>query len=881
LHARDERYLAALGRDNSISLYALDRSLEFVRKGPSVGPLARQIESADLNGDGFGDLLVLNGTGDFYLFLADGAGGFNEAVRLTAGNAPSQIELVDADGSGYADILVTNARSGDVSVLLNDGNAGFLRELRYRASDRGPYGIEELDNGTLAIYSLQETTGIAVADLNGDSLLDVVVINTGANSFSILFGKPGGALVDPKTFLPRWTSRPTAVDVGDFNRDGKLDLAILNDGSSTISIFLGDGAGEFTEQAPIEAGNSPTGFSVADVDQDGKLDLLVGNEFGDLLILPGRGDGTFEPFRRAEQTVTLAVADLNGDGVNDVVTANESRDRVQVLFGQTQGQFQQGFTDERGDRLLAPGAVQLVDLNNDQYLDLVLANRGGNNVLVYLGMGNGEFAAPVSQFAGTNPAGITVRDLNADGLLDLVVTNRGSNDVSILFGNEDATSGEWGFKLGPRLDVGEGPVSAELRDRNGDGIADLWVTNAQAGTISVLPGVGGGFFNDTAATIITLPGPTVPQGTVFDPANPDFGFVALRDGGIARFNVNDPNNVQLIAAPDFGARWVVPFDFGHNGTLELFVATNRGVSLLLDAAGNARFADLALIDPSLSSPSALALAELEGGQALRLYVTDEGDDALTVFDEVTLADFEAKAPGEAPTPAEETAPGESLAALARFLQRGGGLGAVLGNFLSVLIVALDAGEGDTTESSEGDQDLSRRSDANELQTQFYVSADHVLQDVDRWFRTARRGLAKNVKAMLAAAMPSIGSQITIEGAEKLVERGSKLAASLLAPVAPWLSVLDIGWQIYAGQDGRLTDASAESESATDGTQQATSDEAEPADQAERLERLIRLLSPVERMLDALRGAILPEDANSHSPSTGRASGKRVLHGASQ
>jgi len=102
-----------------------------------------------------------------------------------------------------------------------------------------------------------------------------------------------------------------------------------------------------------------------------------------------------------------------------------------------------------------------------------------------------------------------------------------------------------------------------------------------------------------------------------------------------------------------------------------------------------------------------------------------------------------------------------------------------------------------------------------------------------------------------------------------------LATSLLAPVAPWLSVLDIGWQIYTGADGQATEKSAESESATDGTQPTATDDSEPADQAERLERLIRLLSPVERMLDALRGAMLPEDANSHSPSTGRASGTRA------
>ena len=159
-------------------------------------------------------------------------------------------------------------------------------------------------------------------------------------------------------------------------------------------------------------------------------DLLIGNVYGDLLILLGNGDGTFRPYRKADQAVALAVADLTGNGKPDFIYADQGLDRVVVQYGSDQ-------TTVLGDQatgLLSPGAVKLADLNGDGIPDLIVANSGSNNVLVYPGLGNGQFGPALNGghgfFVGTNPTGIAVANLN--GQPDLIVANSGSNDVSIL-----------------------------------------------------------------------------------------------------------------------------------------------------------------------------------------------------------------------------------------------------------------------------------------------------------------------------------------------------------------------------------------------------------------------------------------------------------------
>src|SRR5262249_42661266 len=160
--------------------------------------------------------------------------------------------------------------------------------------------------------------GLARADVNGDGVPDLIVTHSGANTFSVLAGSGLGGFLNPQSAIHFTTgSRPTGGVTGLFNADPSADLAVLNQDSGGLAIFLGDGRGGFTEVVArdphgkplrLSAGNQPTGLADADVNGDGKLDLLVGNGFGDVLVLLGNGDGTFQPYRRTDGHMALAVA---------------------------------------------------------------------------------------------------------------------------------------------------------------------------------------------------------------------------------------------------------------------------------------------------------------------------------------------------------------------------------------------------------------------------------------------------------------------------------------------------------------------------------------------------------------------------------------------
>ena len=347
--------------------------------------------------------------------------------------------------------------------------------------------------GSPEVTSLEATAGVAAGTFTTGGPTDLVTINPGSDTLGVLAGLGGRPVRQSRHALYR--RPPLVVRVADFTGDGIDDLAVLT--AKGVSIYLGNGQGGFLPAGDLRRRRRSHRPDRRRLLGNGKLDLLVGNAYGDVLILVGNGDGTFRPFEPVKAAIALAVADLTGNGVLDFVFADQSLNRVSVVYGSTsQNANSPQVIGNQTTGVLAPGAVLLADLNGDGIPDLIVANSGGNNVLVYPGLGNGQFGPPINGTegfpVGTDPTGLAVADLN--GQPDLLVADTGSNDVSVLLGQGSGSS--WTMIPGARVQTDAGPVALAVGNLLGGTQPDLAVANSGANNVQVFPSIGGGFFND-------------------------------------------------------------------------------------------------------------------------------------------------------------------------------------------------------------------------------------------------------------------------------------------------------------------------------------------------------------------------------------------------
>jgi hypothetical protein len=607
--------------DNAVSLYAYQAG-QFVRAGLlATGALPTQIVAGDVTGDGNSDLVVLDeGDGTAAVYLGDGIGGFGGGYDVPIGAGASDIALADVDGPGHLDLVVTNQVTGLVSVFPGTGAGTFGAPSTYPAG-AGPYSVNvSADGTTTSVTSNEATAGVAIGTFTASAGPSLATIDPGTNSFGILAGVGGGALANPVRYL---TSTPAAViRAADFTADGLSDLAVL--GSDGVTVYLNNGTGGFSSATTYYVGPDPTGLTVADVNGDGKLDLLIGDAKGDVLVLLGDGNGTFQPYRPIDQNVALAVLPTGG-ATPDFIFANQGTNRVVVQSG---SQFTVLASLSTG--ILDPGAVRLADLDNNGILDLIVVNGGGNNVLVYPGLGNGQFGPELNGgkgfFTGTDPVSVTVADLTGNGRLDLIVANEGSNDVAILL-NEPTAGGGFTFVTSERLQAGFGPTLTAVQYVGG--IPNILVSDGGANQVTLLPGVGNGFFNDQNPR-------TFPVGN--DPTSVLIGnFLAGMGTEIVTINQGS-NDVTVISdfnsnAPVFqtfatgGEEPVAAFAVSLTGDgLESLAIANSGDGLFTLLGGTEDLAvEATVFNPALTEPSALALAAVSGN-AVSFYATTAGLD---------------------------------------------------------------------------------------------------------------------------------------------------------------------------------------------------------------------------------------------------------------
>ncbi|HLY16511.1 MAG TPA: VCBS repeat-containing protein [Bryobacteraceae bacterium] len=303
---------------------------------------------------------------------------------------------------------------------------------------------------TLSFTPFNVTAGSApmavrLIDFNGDSRPDIVVINAGGlGTVSVLLNQGGGKFSKPITTETGGLGAVTLTS-GDFNHDGKADLAVVNNLSNDVSILLGLGNGTFQPGTFVAVHGGPVAITEADFNHDGNLDLAVVNSFtGDLSILLGKRDGGFQPASNVyvgSAPTNVKAGDFNGDGIPDLAVTNGTQglQLVKILLGNGDGTFRDAGNLAVGNE---PFALVAHDFNQDGKTDLAVANLASNNLSVLLGNGDGTFLPAVNYDAGNGPVGIRAGHFGGHGILDLVACADVSQAVLVFPGKGDGTFGK-------------------------------------------------------------------------------------------------------------------------------------------------------------------------------------------------------------------------------------------------------------------------------------------------------------------------------------------------------------------------------------------------------------------------------------------------------
>ena len=300
------------------------------------------------------------------------------------------------------------------------------------------------------------------------------------------------------------------VRAGDLDGDGDTDLFAANELDSTISVFrnAGDSSGVFARvesPQPFETGEYPTGGAIADMNLDGVADVITADYHGDSVsVLLGWGINDSYTLTRAftfptvagAETSNLAVGDLDADGVPDVIATNPQTASFSVFRGRGDGTLLPAEDVALGiDGVSEPFSVAIGDYNGDSIADAAIADNRTSTVFIELGNGDGTFTpGPMQPALGGVPSFIIItHDLDLDGNLDLVCANRSSDDVSVLLGR-----GDGGFRKAIVSSTGTdtGPYSIAIADFNADGVPDVVTPNFRSNTASVLLGTGDGHFEE-------------------------------------------------------------------------------------------------------------------------------------------------------------------------------------------------------------------------------------------------------------------------------------------------------------------------------------------------------------------------------------------------
>jgi hypothetical protein len=545
------------------------------------------LTSGDFNGDRRDDLAVLNqpfsdpsvppgapAPGNIRLFIARQGGAF-DSYTVPVGLSPDAMAVGDFNQDGHSDLAVLN--SSNVSILL-DGH--------FQATSALP---------------VSNPWRIAAGDLNGDGQLDLAIVDgrTDATASVLIGGGDGTFELGqslPVTSEPRPQSPDgfaTAVEIGNFNGDRWPDVAVTRSVSGTVTLLVGAGNGALQAGPALGVTSSPRAIALGDFDADGRLDLATGGGGAVSIVIARRAGFHLAPaYPVGCCPSSLVTGDFNEDGRFDLVASNFVDSSVTTLLGAGRGRFVPAASSSVQRN---PSRIASADFDRDGHLDLAMSNPGlgggGNTVSIALGLGDGMFRPGEVMTVGSIPEAIVAADFNEDRIPDLAVANHSSFNVSILLGVGDAT-----FVRGVTIGVGRNPLDMALTDANGDNHVDLIVANTnqnntnEPGSVSVLLGRGNGGFDAMPPVMVGVRPISLATADFNEDRIPDV-VVLHQSGGPALSLLLGRGDGTFAAGPDLAGTgdYLTAGDFDADGRVDLAILSGANSVAVLLGNGDGTF----------------------------------------------------------------------------------------------------------------------------------------------------------------------------------------------------------------------------------------------------------------------------------------------------